>query len=178
MVRRFFQIAAAIFISVCLFGCLEDNESTNRYLPGDFCIFLKGTNELVISGEGIKEYRISKKNFEQAEIVLNDEGIKLINNFAVYDSPVYPERPNYRKIYMKEFVVKLKGREVYSGIFYSAISSAIPPGIVIEDVMLSEGIRNLGIHKSDLCNTPVTDLINGKEILEYFSKFNKLVYIE
>ena len=81
-----------------------------------FGIYLKEDGKLVISDKHIKAYYK-----DTHEIELNSEGTKRIKA--------------YKELYMKDFVVKVNNIEIYKGKFWSRASSAIYPGVIINDVL-------------------------------------------
>jgi len=124
-----------------------------------FEIYLVNTGELVISNEDIISY-----NKSSHEIKLNGEGIIKVKNLDLYK---------------KSFVIKINGKEIYNGSFWSSISSMSFSGVVIIDVITiqhdsSDIIRiETGYPGSDFFKG--SDPRNNQEILVYFREAGKLI---
>ena len=117
MVRKvsFFLVIAILFSSIMLSGC--DSEETVG-----FGIYLVDSGELVLSDQGIKAYHKDNHTLE-----LNEKGIERWNSFHTY--PGIPKLDS--TLFSKDFVVKLEGKEMYRGKFWSMASSAMSPDMII-----------------------------------------------
>ncbi len=113
-----FLILTLLLAFACLSAC--NNE------PG-FGIYLVDSGELVLSEHHIKAYYKDSHTIE-----LNEEGIEKWNSYMTYGGiPKLQET-----LYQDDFVVKLKGKEIYRGKFYSMVSSLSYSGVVILDALM------------------------------------------
>jgi hypothetical protein len=116
-------------------ACSDGNEPSAEL--SDFGIYLEDTGELVISGEHIEAYSRDvhmtvAENEDTHAIELNEAGIKKWNSYMSYgDIPKLEE-----SLYQRKFIVKMKNKEIYRGIFFSMVSSQIYDGVVILDSVL------------------------------------------
>ena len=124
-----------IILSIILLNssaCTNDGES-------QFGIYLVETGELVIS-----EHHIERYHWDTHTIKLNEEGIKKWNSYMTYKSiPKLAE-----SLFKKNFSIKVKGKEIYRGQFYSGASSASYSGVVIMDSLfkLDEELNTISIN--------------------------------
>jgi hypothetical protein len=127
--------------------------------PRGFGIYLSENNELVIGDKDIIFY-----NKTSHQIKINEGGIN---------------RTQKMDLYHKSFIVKLNGREMYNGTFWSDIDSMSNTGIVITDIIaIQNGLTN--IVRIVPCYAPVifckgVDPRNNSEIFDYFQNIGKLV---
>jgi hypothetical protein len=103
--------------------------------PG-FGIYLIETGEPVITEEHIAAYYTDMRGSMYGEgvhaIELNKAGIERWNSFITYE-----DIPKLKQtLYQKDFVVRVYGREVYRGEFYSMVSSMSYNGVVILDALI------------------------------------------
>ena len=92
----------------------------------EFGIYLADSGELVLSEEHIKAYYPDAHTIE-----LNEEGIEKWNSYMTY-----PTIPRLDKcLFSRDFVLRIKGEDIYEGKFYSMVSSIGDPGIVIMDAL-------------------------------------------
>ena len=135
-----------------------------------FGIFLKENNELILSDKHITWY-----HRETHEIELNANGQQQWASYIEYDTSVEPPIPKLRGLYTKDFVVKIRGNEIYQGKFWSLASSARYDGIVLVDVLgvLGERIRiQAGYPDSSANEKP--DPRERMEIISYFKEHGLL----
>jgi len=118
-----------------------------------FGINLVENGEQVISDREIASY-----NRTSHEIRLTEEGARKIEALS-FEVPVYG----------KPFVVKLSGREIYNGSFWSPISSAPPPGIAIGTFVQGNTIRI-----TNLESLQGVDPRNNSEIFDHFERAARL----
>ena len=112
--KRFFLLAATIL-------CLTPGIAACRE-PPDFGIYLADTGQLVLSGRHIQSYDTASYTLE-----LNNAGIEKWNSFITYTTP-----PKLRDcLFSREFVLRIDGREVCRGKFWSRASSALCPDVAI-----------------------------------------------
>jgi hypothetical protein len=103
--------------------------------PG-FGIYLADTGELVLSEQHIKAYRrnihLTVAGEDTHAIELNAEGIEKWNSYMTYEGT-----PKLKDtLYKRDFVVKVEGKEIYGGKFYSGLSSATYDGVIILDTIM------------------------------------------
>jgi len=113
-----FLILTLLVTAIYLSGC--NNE------PG-FGIYLVESGELVLS-----EHHIEGYNWDSHAIELNEEGIEKWNSYLT--SGAVPQTQD--TLFQDEFVVKVRGKEIYGGEFYSLVSSGFYPGVVILDALM------------------------------------------
>ena len=131
-----------------------------------FGIYLVENGEIVLSDEHIKYY-----NKNTHEIELNEKGIKRWESYIPYDTSLDPPIPKLGGLYKKDFAVKLNGKEIYRGKFWSMASSMSYPGVVILDVL---GILDNKIKIDFGYPSPFSgkgkDPRGSPEIINYFKK--------
>jgi hypothetical protein len=116
---KIFPFLAVILLlgTVALTGCAKKTS-------GDFGIYLVDSGELVLSDQYIKAYYQRDHTIQ-----LNEKGIERWNSFQTYTG--IPKLDN--TLYGRDFMVRLKGEEIYTGKFYSRVSSASYDGVIIMD---------------------------------------------
>jgi len=124
----------------------------------DFGIYLSDSNELVISDRDIVSY-----NRTSHQIKLNEEGV---------------ERVKKMDLYHKSFVLKLSGREMYNGSFWSDIDSMPYTGVAILDILaiqrgLTDTLRIEPCYPPSFCQD--LDPRENSELLVYFQRVGKLI---
>jgi len=131
----------------------------------EFGIYLADSGELVLSEEHIKAYYPDAHTIE-----LNEEGIEKWNSYMTY-----PTIPRLDKcLFSRDFVLRIKGEDIYEGKFYSMVSSIGDPGIVIMDALfkLDSTYNTIWIKTcypgsfSENQNDP----LNDPRIIEFFEK--------
>jgi hypothetical protein len=89
----------------------------------------------VLSEQHIKAYRRNVHLTEAKEdthaIELNQAGIEKWNSYMTYEG--IPKLKD--TLFGRDFVLKIKGKEIYRGKFYSGVSSTSYDGVVILDVL-------------------------------------------
>ena len=142
--------------------------------PG-FGIYLADTGELVLSEHHIKAYHrnvhltVSEEEDTHA-IELNKSGIEKWNSYMTRE-----DAPKLREtLYQRDFIVKVEGKEIYGGKFYSMLSSTTYDGIVILDAVVKLDEERNRIY---ICNGYVTvpppseeDLRNSPEVIDFMDK--------
>ena len=121
----------------------------------EFGIYLLENDELVISDRDITSY-----NKSSHEIKLTEEGVRKIKT---------------RDLYHKPFIIKLDGKEIYNGSFWSSVSSLSFPGIVIMDVSLIQDSITIKAGYPSPEFFEGMDPRNNSEIFDYFQKVGKLI---
>jgi len=124
-----------------------------------FGIYLSENNELILSDKDIVFY-----NRTSHQIKVNEEGINRIRNLDLYH---------------KSFTVKLNGREMYNGSFWSDIDSMSHSSVVMVDILAiqhgqTDTIRIEPCYPSIMFCEGV-DPRGNAEIFNYFKSVGKLV---
>ena len=121
-----------------------------------FGVYLSGNNQLVISDRDIVFY-----NKSSHEIKLTEEGVQKVKALEI---PVYG----------LPFVLKVDGKEIYGGSFWTPISSVPSSGIVIEVFQIKDNIISLekGYPTSEFFRGP--DPRNNSQVFDYLQKIGKL----
>lgn len=172
MLFLFFLVGTLLFsgFSVFVYGeemAIDDVDYRNSF-DGGFGIYALASNQLILSNAHIISYHKSTH-----EIVLNEEGIRRWEEYM--NLKKYPVRPSKSLggLYGKSFVVKLYGKEVYRGAFWSMFSNESYEGIVILDTMvIYDRIRiDLG-HKNEELQLDIRD---NTDIYEFFERQGKLI---
>jgi len=138
--KRFYILFIAIFICS---GCrvIDSAPETGNLPKASFQIILQETGEVVLDDTHFDYYEI--KNNDHV-LHLNESGSKHLENFVTMDTRVNPSTP-FRTLYLKMFSVKLNGTELYSGKFFSLMSSQGYNGVVIMDVVVINSTKTLTI---------------------------------
>ncbi|MGA3094349.1 MAG: hypothetical protein ABSD79_03065 [Dehalococcoidales bacterium] len=120
-------VAVSLLLSVLLPAACAKSD-------GGFGIYLADSGEMVLSLKQIKAYHSLDYSLE-----LTPQGIEKWNSFQI--STTVPKLS--QSLYQRDFILKIDGKEVCRGQFYSLVSSASYNGVVIMDsVMKLEGDRN------------------------------------
>jgi len=143
-------IIGAAAIGVFLLSRFQDSN--------EFEIYLSESNELVISDRDIVSY-----NRTSHQIKLNDEGV---------------ERVKKMDLYHKSFVLKLSGKEMYNGSFWSDIDSMPYTGVAIIDILaiqrgLTNTLRIEPCYPPSFCTN--LDPRENSELLAYFQRIGNLI---
>ena len=128
MIRKIslFLVAIIILSSTFLSACGKEETV-------GFGIYLVDSGELMLSDRGIRAYYKDTHT-----IGLNEKGIERWNSFQTYTG--IPKLND--TLFSKDFVVKLEGREMYRGKFWSMASSAITPDIIIYESLFKLDSEN------------------------------------
>ena len=98
----------------------------NNAEPG-LGIYLVDSGELVLSDQHIEAYYWGSHTIE-----LNEKGIEKWNSYMTYGGiPKIQET-----LHQRDFMLKVKGEEIYRGKFYSMVSSMSYEGVVILDSII------------------------------------------
>jgi hypothetical protein len=109
-------LIAFLFVFLCGFSaCSRENKPS-------FGIYLADSGELVLSEEHIAAYYQDTHTIE-----LNETGIAKWNSYLDYTST--PKLAD--SLFSKDFILRVKGEEIYRGKFYSGVSSMSYDGYVI-----------------------------------------------
>ena len=151
-----------VLILVGVTSCSRPNQESVG-----FGIFLLENDELVLSDKHIKAY---DKNTH--EIELNEDGVQKWNSYVLYDESFDPPIPKLGgKLYTKDFVVKIRGKEIYQGKFLSYFSSTSYEGVVILDTLgSSNGKISIDFGYPVSSNNDKEDPRNNVEIMDYLKK--------
>jgi hypothetical protein len=167
--KRVFGIVI-ICIGSLLVMCQKQTENEIT-IESVLAIALLETNEICFTDSDFEGY-----SSVSHEISLNKEGIIKWNSYLRYDSTFVPPISVLGRLYKKEFVLRIDNTEIYKGIFYSGVSSAISNGIIITDILIKKDSTNNRIQIDFGSNTAnVIDNRNDPRIIELFKIKNKLI---
>lgn len=146
-----------LFVVIVVIGGLFYLSNRSNISEERLGIYLLENNQLAISENDIISYN---KTFHG--IKLTEEGVKKIKALEV---PVSG----------KPFVIKLNGKEIYKGSFWTSLSSLSYSGIVINISMIQNNILKIekGYPTSEFFEG--IDPRNNSEIFNYFQKNGKLI---
>ena len=163
--RRLVIKKAALLITTVLIAVFTGSTSCNVGNETGFGIYLLDSGEQVLSEQHIKVYYGDNHTIE-----LNEQGIKQWNSFIDYET--IPKLQT--TLYSRDFVLKIKGKEIYQGKFYSMVSSASYSGIVIMDAIITLGDSSNTIRIEFGYPWPPSDAEgdprNNREVLKFLEK--------
>ena len=113
-------ITSLLILFVSLFACCGSKEV-------GFGIYLVDNGELVLSERHVEAYY-----GDSHTIALNEEGIEKWNSYMTWET--IPKQKD--SLHNKDFVLKIEGKEIYGGKFYSGASSMSYSGVVIMDAII------------------------------------------
>ncbi|MFA5054720.1 MAG: hypothetical protein WC562_00900 [Dehalococcoidia bacterium] len=165
---KLYSILAVLFITLILpiatLACSpqETNEESR------FGVYLVDTGGLILS-----EHHIESYNSSSHEIELNAAGIEQWNSFVKSHDPGDWHASDIWCLHQKEFSVKMDGEEIYTGQFWSPLSSLMYEGVVIMyfpklyDEFNTLWINSFQPDDNDPINDPrVIDFFAGEGLLE------------
>lgn len=112
-------VLALCLFAFCLCSCAGQHEE-------GFGIYLAGSGELLLSEKHMEAFCA-----EEDQFVLNGSGMERWNSFQVYET--VPRLAD--SLYQSEFVIRIDGKEICRGRFWSSASSMSCSGIVILDAL-------------------------------------------
>jgi len=114
---------------------LPSGDATSTGEPG-FGIYLVDNGELVLSEQHIKAYyrniHLTEAEEDTHAIELNKAGIEKWNSYMDYEG--IPKLQD--TLFKRDFAVRIEGKEIYRGKFYSMVSSSTYDRVVILDALL------------------------------------------
>ncbi|UCH42460.1 MAG: hypothetical protein JSW16_06505 [Dehalococcoidales bacterium] len=126
---------------------LPSGADTSTGEPG-FGIYLVDSGELVLSEQHIKAYyrnvHLTEAEEDTHAIELNEAGIAKWNSYMDYEG--IPKLQD--TLYKRDFAVRIEGKEIYRGKFYSMVSSSTYDGVVILDALIKLAEDNNRIYIS------------------------------
>ena len=132
--------------------------ATSTGEPG-FGIYLVDSGELVLSEQHIEGYyqniHLTEAEEDTHAIELNEAGIEQWNSFMNYEG--IPKLPD--TLYKRDFALRIEGKEIYRGKFYSMVSSSTCDGVVILDALVKLSKDNNRIYIS--YGYPVSLYVSG-----------------
>jgi hypothetical protein len=159
-----------LFFSLFAFlGCrlVDESVEPQNDPEGSFQITFKTTGEVILDDTHLELYEVdSQKHI----LHLNAAGLVKIRSYIKWDSTQNPSTPNIRALYMKDFIAKFEGKELYSGKFFSLFSSMSYNGFVIQDVLLITSSNLLTIE----IGYPSSDFYQGIDVRNNTALFNYL----
>ena len=158
--RRVIQVIALCLMAGFTFVA---SLSCNGGQDESFGIYLADTGEPVLTELDISAYHASDNTFE-----LNREGIEKWNSYIATD-----DIPKLDKsLFSREFIIKIEGREICQGIFWSSVSSQSRSEIVILDALfILDETRNTITIQAHYpgWGTPLDEAVSSS-LTEYFEK--------
>lgn len=146
----------------------EEQTATDIYSAvKGFAIYLADSGELLLSENEIRTYHSDNSTLE-----LNENGIKKWNSHLTYQNT--PELAD--SLFSREFILKIEGKEICRGQFWSHASSASYSGIVILDSLFKlDSSHNVLSIKSDYPSmSGALDPSISSELNQFFEKHNLL----
>ena len=160
MLSKIFGIIVALTLLSGIISCsLERKE--------DFGIYLADSGELVLSEKHVQAYHTDDTSIE-----LNASGIKKWNSYMTY-----PDIPKLNDtLFNREFVIKIEGREICRGKFWSWASSTLVSGITITETLFKLNAEHnlLWIRAMYPGAAGGLDASTSSELENYFEKISKL----
>jgi hypothetical protein len=132
----------------------------------DFGIYLAKDNQLLISTNDIISYDPKTSSFK-----LSDEAVKRLDSYSAYGPEHTPKINN--RLYQQEFLITLHGATLFSGVFWSSLSSASHNGLVLLDSMMFTTTKELTISTE---YPPSTESAPAEQpdLIKYFKSIGKL----
>ncbi len=146
-------LTVAAIISIMAGVLIYRQAPKEEILEGRFGIYLEN-DELVISDNDIMWY-----NKTSHEIKLTGEGFEKIKALRVF-------------VRGEPFAVKLDNRVIYTGSFWSMVSSIPYSGVVIRDFLIKNNVIEISAGYPGFVGI---DPRNDNEIFDYFQKIGKLI---
>ena len=127
---------------------------------------------LIIPEEDILSY-----NRTNHEIKLTESGLRSMRSRILYDEEDGQLVPKLGGLYLKQFTIRIDGAEIYSGTFWSGVSSSSNDGIVLMDVLSIENEDSVRLEAGypSASNFKGLDPRDNTKIMEYLKEKNKLV---
>jgi hypothetical protein len=155
ILRKFLFV---LILSALLSGCGSNGDL--------FAVYLQDTNKLIFSEEDIVSYEHSIQTF-----VFTPEGAEKMKSYQT-SSQID------NGLYQKSFIAKLGDEEIYSGKFWTNLSSLSESGIVMYDVVVIGPDYNTFTVASSYPSEDISpenkEKINDPRIIEHFKNINKL----
>jgi hypothetical protein len=155
---KLFAVLVSVFVLIQSIACSLLKE-------GNFAIVLTGTGETVLTELDVAAYHTD------GTLDLNQRGIENWNSHrSVQDPPKLAD-----SLYNKEFIIKIDGKEVCRGKFWSNVSSASVDGFVILDSLfkLDDNNHSIQIQSTYPGRGPLPDPL-GSELAAFFGNHHLL----
>lgn len=156
----------SLYVMVCLTG--KDTPAA-PVIGSGFGIY-QGQN-LILSDDDIESY-----NRTSHEIKLTDSGLRAMRSRILYEEENGALVPKLGGLYLKAFSIRIDGVEMYSGTFWSRVSSSTNDGIVLLDVLAINSADSLKLEAGypSASNYKGADPRNNTKIMQYLKEKNKL----
>lgn len=159
-----------IFILLTLFtGCSPNNQTANNINSDQdvkFAVYLVDSKQMIFSDEDIESYDATTYTF-----TFTKDGAEKMESYQ-------PSPQIYTGLYQKSFIAKLGNEEIYSGKFWTNLSSLSEPGIIMSDVAMVGPDYNILIVASGYPSEEISPknraMLDDARIIEHFRKINKL----
>lgn len=152
MKKTIFAILSLALLTAC-----------NATTPDKFAVYLSDTNAQVFSEDDLLSYNSSNGIF-----TFTKEGADKMKSFQTSS---YIDAG----LYQKSFVAKLGDEEIYSGKFWTNLSSMSESGIVMTDVVFVNPEYNTLTVSSGYPSGLNNEQINDARLIQHFKKIDKLI---
>ncbi len=152
MKAKFLIAVISVLLAAQVSGC--------GLLKENFAIVLADTGETILTERHIAAYH------SDGTIDLNQKGIEKWNSYHTY-----PDIPKLAEtLYQKEFIIKINGKEICRGKFWSMVSSQSVEGIVILDSLfkLDDEIHTIKIQATYPWGEPLAPAVSS-ELERFFA---------
>ncbi len=150
--KKILLIISLVFLAGC---------SLNK--PEKFAVYLLDTNREVFSEDDLISYDLLSGIF-----TFTEEGAQKMKSYQT-------SREMNAGLYQKSFVARLGEEELYSGKFWTGVSSMSEPGMVMTDVVMISPDYNTLTVQSSYPSGKISEEINNSKIIEHFKKIGKLI---
>ncbi len=159
----------ALILLTLFTGCSLNNQATNNTNSGQdarFAVYLVDSKQMVFSDEDIELYDAATHTF-----TFTKDGAEKMKS---YQSSLQIDTG----LYQKSFIAKLGDEEIYSGKFWTGLSSLSESGIVMTDVaMVGPTYNTLTVassYPSEEISPENKTTIDDARMIEHFRTINKL----
>jgi len=167
--NRYWESADGVWL-VKSYKILNNKEANPQAEPvsknADFGIYLVKDKQLLVSQDGIVSFNPKTSTFK-----LTDEAVKRLDSYSAYGADHTPKINN--RLFQQEFSISLRGATLFSGVFWSSLSSASYEGLVLLDSMMFTTTKELTIANG---YQTVSDSkpIEQSDLIKYFKSIGKL----
>ncbi len=163
------KIALALILFTLFTGCSLNKQAannTNSDQDAKFAVYLAESNQMIFSDEDIESYDATTYTF-----TFTKDGAEKMKS---YQSSLRIDTG----LYQKSFIAKLGDEEIYSGKFWTGLSSLSESGIVMTDVvMVGPNYNTLTVassYPSEEISPKNRLMLDDTRIIDHFRKINKL----
>lgn len=158
------------FILLTLFtGCSLSNQVANNTNSGQgaqFAVYLADSKQMIFSDADIESYDATTHSF-----TFTKDGAEKMKSYQ-------PSLQIDTGLYQKSFIAELGNEEIYSGKFWTDLSSLSESGIIMSDVVaVGPDYNTLTVsssYPSEEISPKNRAMLDDARIIEHFRKINKL----